>query len=83
MKNEDESNNRGGTVVIICAVIFIASMFVWSTYCFTHGFTLSIPDAISKSIWDTENWQEHNRQCIETCVHNGGIYETCMPRCTG
>jgi len=59
---------------IICLVV--------STYCLTDGFKMSLQDSFNKAMTDQENWQEQNRQCVDTCVHNGGIFETCMPRCT-
>ena len=66
---------------ILFVGIGILVAVVGNAYIMTDGFKISIQDGISKSIRDTENWQEQNRQCIDDCVHNGGIFETCKSRC--
>lgn len=68
-------------LISILAIVVGIGCFIVSTYCFTDGFKMSLQDSFSKSMTDTENWQEQNRQCIDNCVRNGGIFETCMPRC--
>jgi hypothetical protein len=68
-------------LICILAIIVGIGCFVISTYCFTEGFKYSLQDSFNKAMDDTENWQEQNRLCIDTCVHNGGIFETCLPRC--
>ncbi len=45
------------------------------------GLWFEMTDMYDMPISDRENWQEQNGQCVDTCVHNGGIFETCMPRC--
>jgi hypothetical protein len=68
-------------LLCILTIIVVIGCFTLSTYCLTGGFKYSLQDSFNKAMTDQENWQEQNRQCVDTCVHNGGIFETCLPRC--
>ena len=75
------SENFPVVCLLLAVTIIGGGLFIYQTYEFTDGFKISIQDGINKSFQEWFTQQDKIQQCMDDCVHNGGIFETCKPRC--
>jgi peptidoglycan hydrolase CwlO-like protein len=67
-------NNKIAIILLLLGITVISA----TLYVISQNVT---QESFNKGMDQLNAVQEHNRQCIDQCVQNGGIYETCHPRC--